>query len=170
MRLIGFAGWSGSGKTTLVATVLPVLIQRGWRVSTIKHAHHGFDLDQEGKDSWRHREAGASEVLIASERRWAIMHELRGAPEPELEELLRHLAPVDLVIVEGFKRSAYPKIEVHRPAIGKPPLYPDDPNIIAVASDAPLATRLPLLPLDRPEAIADFIMELPLSLRGELSP
>jgi molybdopterin-guanine dinucleotide biosynthesis adapter protein len=160
MRLIGFAGWSGSGKTTLVTSVLPVLIARGWRVSTIKHAHHGFDLDQEGKDSWRHRAAGASEVLIASETRWAIMHELRGAPEPELEALLAHLSPVDLVIVEGFKRSAYPKIEVHRPALGKPPLYPEDPNIVAVASDAPLATRLPLLPLDRPEAIADFIMAL----------
>jgi molybdopterin-guanine dinucleotide biosynthesis adapter protein len=160
MRLIGFAGWSGSGKTTLVTSVLPVLIARGWRVSTIKHAHHGFDLDQEGKDSWRHRAAGASEVLIASETRWAIMHELRGAPEPELEALLAHLSPVDLVIVEGFKRSAYPKIEVHRPALGKPPLYPEDPNIVAVASDSPLTTRLPLLPLDRPEAIADFIMAL----------
>ena len=160
MRLIGFAGWSGSGKTTLVTSVLPVLIARGWRVSTIKHAHHGFDLDQQGKDSWRHRAAGASEVLIASETRWAIMHELRGAPEPELEALLAHLSPVDLVIVEGFKRSAYPKIEVHRPALGKPPLYPEDPNIVAVASDAPLTTRLPLLPLDRPDAIADFIMAL----------
>jgi len=160
MRLIGFAGWSGSGKTTLVTSVLPVLIARGWRVSTIKHAHHGFDLDQEGKDSWRHRAAGASEVLIASETRWAIMHELRGAPEPELEALLAHLSPVDLVIVEGFKRSPYPKIEVHRPALGKPPLYPEDPNIVAVASDSPLTTRLPLLPLDRPEAIADFIMAL----------
>jgi molybdopterin-guanine dinucleotide biosynthesis protein B len=167
MRLIGFAGWSGSGKTTLVTSVLPVLIARGWRVSTIKHAHHGFDLDQEGKDSWRHRAAGASEVLIASETRWAIMHELRGAPEPELEALLAHLSPVDLVIVEGFKRSAYPKIEVHRPALGKPPLYPEDPNIVAVASDSPLATRLPLLPLDRPEAIADFIQTIPLSPLGE---
>jgi len=161
MRLIGFAGWSGSGKTTLVTKVLPVLIARGWRVSTIKHAHHGFDLDQPGKDSYQHRAAGASEVLIASATRWAIMHELRGAPEPELEELLGHLAPVDLVIVEGFKRSAYPKIEVHRPALGKPPLYPEDPNIIALATDAPIATRLPLLPLDRPAVIADFIMGLP---------
>jgi molybdopterin-guanine dinucleotide biosynthesis adapter protein len=166
MRLIGFAGWSGSGKTTLVTSVLPVLIARGWRVSTIKHAHHGFDLDQEGKDSWRHRAAGASEVLIASETRWAIMHELRGAPEPELEALLAHLSPVDLVIVEGFKRSAYPKIEVHRPALGKPPLYPEDPNIVAVASDSPLTTRLPLLPLDRPEAIADFIQQIPSPPRG----
>jgi molybdopterin-guanine dinucleotide biosynthesis protein B len=161
MRLIGFAGWSGSGKTTLVTTVLPVLIARGWRVSTIKHAHHGFDLDQPGKDSYQHRAAGASEVLIASATRWAIMHELRGAPEPELETLLGHLAPVDLVIVEGFKRSAYPKIEVHRPALGKPPLYPEDPNIIALATDAPTQTRLPLLPLDRPAVIADFIMGLP---------
>ena len=167
MRLIGFAGWSGSGKTTLVTAVLPVLIARGWRVSTIKHAHHGFDLDQPGKDSHRHREAGASEVLIASERRWAIMHELRGAPEPELEELLRHLSPVDLVIVEGFKRAGYPKIEVHRPAVGKPPLWPEDPNIIAVATDAPLATQLPLLPLGEPDAIADFIQTIPLSPLGE---
>ena len=161
MRLIGFAGWSGSGKTTLVTTVLPVLIARGWRVSTIKHAHHGFDLDQPGKDSFAHRAAGASEVLISSANRWAIMHELRGAPEPELEELLTHLADVDLVIVEGFKRSAYPKIEIHRPSVGKPPLYPEDPNIIAIATDAPIETKLPLLPLDRPEVIADFIMGLP---------
>ena len=161
MRLIGFAGWSGSGKTTLVTHVLPVLIGRGWRVSTIKHAHHGFDLDQPGKDSYEHRTAGATEVLISSATRWAIMHELRGAAEPELEELLLHLAPVDLVIVEGFKRSAYPKIEVHRPAVGKPPLYPADPNIIALATDAPLATHLPLLPLDRPDLIADFIMARP---------
>jgi molybdopterin-guanine dinucleotide biosynthesis protein B len=161
MRLIGFAGWSGSGKTTLVTRILPVLIARGWRVSTIKHAHHGFDLDQPGKDSYQHRAAGASEVLIASANRWAIMHELRGAPEPELEELLTHIAPVDLVIVEGFKRSAYPKIEVHRPSVGKPTLYPEDPNIIALATDTPIATSLPVLPLDRPEVIADFIMGLP---------
>ena len=161
MRLIGFAGWSGSGKTTLVTNVLPVLIGRGWRVSTIKHAHHGFDVDQPGKDSYQHRAAGATEVLISSANRWAIMHELRGAPEPELAELLAHLQPVDLVIVEGFKRSAYPKIEVHRPSVGKPPLFPEDPNIVALATDAPVATSLPILPLDRPDLIADFIMARP---------
>jgi molybdopterin-guanine dinucleotide biosynthesis protein B len=160
-RLIGFAGWSGSGKTTLVASVLPVLTARGWRVSTIKHAHHAFDIDQPGKDSYRHRAAGATEVMISSGNRWALMHELRGAPEPELDELLSHLSPVDLVIIEGFKHSAYPKIEVHRPAVGKPPLYPQDPTIVAVASDAALEAPLPLLPLARPDLIADFIMALP---------
>jgi molybdopterin-guanine dinucleotide biosynthesis protein B len=160
-RLLGFAGWSGSGKTTLVAAVVPILIERGWRVSTIKHAHHAFDIDQAGKDSYRHRAAGASEVLISSANRWALMHELRGAPEPELEELLSHLSPVDLVIIEGFKASPYPKIEVHRPSTGKPPLYPDDPSIVAVASDAEIAASLPLLPLARPDLIADFIMALP---------
>jgi molybdopterin-guanine dinucleotide biosynthesis protein B len=166
MRLIGFAGWSGSGKTTLVTAVLPILIGRGWRVSTIKHAHHGFDLDQPGKDSAKHRAAGATEVLISSSNRWAMMHELRGAAEPDLPELLRHLSPVDLVIVEGFKLSPYPKIEIHRPSVGKPPLYPADPHIIALATDAPLAdgpaaAKLPILPLDRPDLIADFIMALP---------
>jgi molybdopterin-guanine dinucleotide biosynthesis protein B len=166
MRLIGFAGWSGSGKTTLVTSVIPILIGRGWRVSTVKHAHHAFDLDQPGKDSHRHRTAGATEVVIASANRWALMHELRGDAEPDLPDLLRLMSPVDLVIVEGFKRNAYPKIEIHRPSVGKPLLFPDDPHIIALATDAPpsQATSVPtppLLPLNQPEAIADFIMALP---------
>src|SRR5579875_145956 len=139
MRVFGLAGWSGSGKTTLMTRLLPALLRRGVTVSTLKHAHHAFDVDQPGKDSYRHREAGATEVMVASERRWALMHELRGAAEPPLEELLQHMSPVDLVIVEGFKRAALPKLEVHRPALGKPLLAPEDSNIVAIASDLPIA-------------------------------
>ena len=160
-RIIGIAGWSGSGKTTLLAKLIPALVARGVRVSTIKHAHHAFDVDQPGKDSWLHRHAGATEVLVSSSNRFALMHELRGAPEPTLDALLARLAPVDLVIVEGFKREPIPKIEVHRPAVGKPLLHPDDPAIIAVASPEPVErVTLPWLPLDEPERIADFIMSL----------
>ncbi len=158
MRLMGFAGWSGSGKTTLLARLIPALVARGLRVSSIKHAHHAFDIDQPGKDSHTHRMAGATEVLVTGGQRWALMHELRGAPEPPLAELLRHLAPVDLVLVEGFKRDAHAKIEVHRPALGKPLLQPDDPAIIAVASDAKLTLPVPVLPLDDPEAVAAFVV------------
>ncbi|MBV9653497.1 MAG: molybdopterin-guanine dinucleotide biosynthesis protein B [Acetobacteraceae bacterium] len=155
MRVIGVAGWSGAGKTTLIRRVLPVLIRRGLRVSTIKHAHHGFDVDQPGKDSWVHREAGATEVLVASAARFALMHELRDEPEPALPDLLARLMPVDLVIVEGFKRDSHPKIEVRRQSVGKPPLYPDDPAIVAVASDVKLAGLLiPVLPIDDAAAIA----------------
>lgn len=162
MRLIGLAGWSGSGKTTLIGKLIPILVGRGVKVSTIKHAHHAFDVDQPGKDSWVHRQAGATEVLISSANRFALMHELRGAPEPSLAELLQRLAPVDLVIVEGFKRDDHPKIEIHRPELGKPLLYPDDPYIVALASPAPV-TGLPVawFPLDDAETIADFIMNLP---------
>ena len=162
MRVIGLAGWSGSGKTTLVAKLIPVLVARAVTVSTVKHAHHAFDVDQPGKDSWVHRQAGAREVLVASANRFALMHELRGAPEPELDALLARLAPVDLVIVEGWKKSAYPKIEIHRPELGKPVLHPDDDRIVALASPAPLSRLvLPWLPLDDPERIADFILGLP---------
>jgi molybdopterin-guanine dinucleotide biosynthesis protein B len=162
MRLIGFAGWSGSGKTTLVTGVIPILVARGLRVSTIKHAHHEFDIDQPGKDSWLHRQAGANEVLISSANRFALMHELRGAPEPTLAQLLARLEPVDLVIVEGFKRDRFPKIEVHRPEVGKPLLCVDDPDIVAVASPAPVpGVDLPWLPLDSAAAVADFIVALP---------
>ncbi len=158
MRVFGLAGWSGSGKTTLLTRLLPELIAQGLTVSTVKHAHHSFDIDQPGKDSWRHREAGASEVLIASERRFALIHEHRGAPEPSLDALIRRMAPVDLLLVEGFKREAYDKLEVHRPALGKPLLCREDPHIVAVASDAPIAgLALPLLPLDDVAAIARFI-------------
>ncbi len=159
MRIIGLAGWSGSGKTSLVVRLLPVLVARGLRVSTIKHAHHEFDVDTPGKDSYEHRAAGAHEVLVASARRFALMHELRDAPEPTLEELVARLAPVDLLIVEGFKRHAHDKIEVHRPSVGKKLLAPEDPHIVAVASDAALeGLAVPRLDLDDTAAIADFVV------------
>src|SRR5205085_8197690 len=125
MRIIGLAGWSGSGKTTLIAKVIPRLVARGLTVSTLKHAHHGFDVDQPGKDSHTHRMAGATEVLVASERRWALVHELRQEREPALAELLRKLSPVDLVLIEGYKRAPHPKLEVHRAAVGAALLAPD---------------------------------------------
>ena len=158
MRVMGFAGWSGAGKTTLLARLIPVLVGRGLKVSTIKHAHHEFDVDTPGKDSHTHRVVGASEVLVASSVRWALMHELRGAPEPELPELIAHLAPVDLVLVEGFKRDRHPKIEIHRAEVDRPFLHPDDPFIAAIASDEPLpGVNLPVIELDATDAIADFV-------------
>ncbi|HET6222720.1 MAG TPA: molybdopterin-guanine dinucleotide biosynthesis protein B [Dongiaceae bacterium] len=159
MKVFGLAGWSGSGKTTLVTKLLPELIGRGLTVSTMKHAHHGFDVDQPGKDSYAHRSAGATEVLVASANRWALMHEHRGAPEPTAAELMAHMTPVDLLLVEGFKRELHPKLEVYRVANGKPLLHPEDPHIVAVASDEPLVgLRLPLLSLDDVPDIADFII------------
>ncbi|MDG5494709.1 molybdopterin-guanine dinucleotide biosynthesis protein B [Niveispirillum sp. BGYR6] len=159
-NLFGLSGWSGSGKTTLMARLIPAVAQRGFTVSTLKHAHHAFDIDQPGKDSYVHRMAGASEVLVASGQRWALMHENRGSPELSLAELVAKLSPVDLILVEGFKRDSHPKLEVHRPANGKPLLYPDDPNIIAVASDMGLpGCPLPVLNLDDVEAIADLILD-----------
>jgi len=159
MRVFGLAGWSGSGKTTLVVKLIPELVRRGISVSTIKHAHHAFDVDQPGKDSFEHRRAGASEVLVASANRFALMREYRGTPEPGLETLLARLAPVDLVLVEGFKRDRHDKLEVHRPLLGKPLLANDDPHIVAVASDAPVAgLRVPLLALDDIAAIAEFVL------------
>jgi molybdopterin-guanine dinucleotide biosynthesis protein B len=158
MRIFGLAGWSGSGKTTLLTTLIPELVRRGVTVSTIKHAHHEFDIDKPGKDSWLHRQAGASEVMVASSRRFALMHELREAAEPSLAELVTRMAPVDLLLVEGFKRDSHPKLEVHRPSVGKPFLYPEDPHILAIASDEVLAVPLPLLPLGDAAAIADFIL------------
>ena len=158
MRIIGLAGWSGAGKTTLITRVIPVLTGRGLKVATVKHAHHGFDLDQSGKDSWQHREAGASEVAVVSSRRWAVIHELRDEPEPPLAEILAKLSPVDLVIVEGFKRHAHPKLEIYRASVGKPLLHPDDDCIVAIASDAPLPQApLPVLMLDDIEAIASVL-------------
>ena len=158
MRLIGLSGWSGSGKTTLLTVLIPVLVGRGRTVSTIKHAHHAFDVDKPGKDSYVHRQAGAQEVLISSERRWALMRELRGEPEPSLRELVPHLGAVDLVLVEGFKREAHPKIEIHRAVVGKPLLHPNDPLIVAIASDAPVAdARVPRVDLNDIEAIADLV-------------
>ncbi|MCW3476010.1 molybdopterin-guanine dinucleotide biosynthesis protein B [Limobrevibacterium gyesilva] len=157
MRILGLTGWSGSGKTTLLTALLPLFIARGFSVSTVKHAHHGFDLDQPGKDSWRHRQAGAREVMIASGVRWALMHELDG-PEPALPELVRRLSPVDLVLVEGFKANPHPKIEVHRPALGQPPMWPGRSDIVAVACDAvPADCDRPILPLNDPAAIVDWV-------------
>jgi molybdopterin-guanine dinucleotide biosynthesis protein B len=159
MRVLGITGWSGSGKTTLLTALLPRFLARGLSVSTIKHAHHGFDLDQPGKDSWRHRQAGAREVMISSGRRWALMHELEGE-EPNLPDLLARLQPVDLVLVEGFKANPHPKIEVFRAALEKPPLWPGRADIVAVASDgAHSAEGRPVLPLDRPEAIVAWAID-----------
>ncbi|MFU2486616.1 molybdopterin-guanine dinucleotide biosynthesis protein B [Thauera sp. WH-1] len=158
MKLIGFAGWSGSGKTTLVEQVIGVLSARGLVVSLVKHAHHSFDIDHAGKDSWRHRQAGCREVMVSSGQRWSLTHELRGAPEATLDELLAHLSPCDLVLVEGFKRAPIPKIEVHRAVLGAPLLHPDDPYIVAIATDATLATSLPRLDLNGPAQVADFIV------------
>ena len=157
MKVLGFAGWSGAGKTTLVEQLIAGLTARGLRVALIKHAHHGFDVDQPGKDSWRHRQAGATQVLVVSDARWALMHELRGAPAPTLDEQLALLSPCDLVLVEGYKAAPIPKIEVHRPALGKPLLYPQDPYIVAVAADAPVSAALPLLDLNRPQAVIEFL-------------
>jgi molybdopterin-guanine dinucleotide biosynthesis protein B len=157
MRVIGIAGWSGSGKTTLLARLIPVLVAQGFRVSTVKHAHHAFEIDRPGKDSHTHRLAGASEVMVASARRWALIHELRDGREPSLPELLAQLGPADLVLVEGFKREAVPKIEVHRAALGKPLLQLDDPFVVAVASDAALDLPVPVLDLDDIAAIAAFV-------------
>jgi molybdopterin-guanine dinucleotide biosynthesis adapter protein len=158
MRIIGLAGWSGSGKTTLITKVIPVLVGRGLKVATIKHAHHEFDIDKPGKDSWLHREAGASEVLVTSSRRWALVHELRGEPEPPLAELVTKLNPADLVIVEGFKRHAHPKLEIYRAVIGKPLIHPQDDCVIAIASDSPLPDApLPVVMLDDIEAIANVL-------------
>ena len=159
MRIFGLAGWSGSGKTTLLTGLIPELVARGLTVSTIKHAHHEFDIDRPGKDSWRHRQAGASEVMVASARRWALMRELRGADEPALDELVAHMSPVDLVLVEGFKRHPHPKIEVHRPSLGKPLIYPDDPHVVAIAADEVMAAPIPLLPLGDPGAVAGFLLD-----------
>ena len=156
MRIIGLAGWSGSGKTTLVTRVIPVLVKRGLKVATVKHAHHDFDTDQPGKDSWLHRQAGAREVAIVSSRRWAIVHELRDEPEPALVDVLAKLSPVDLVIVEGFKRHAHPKLEVYRATVGKPLLHPDDDCIVAIATDAPLQeAQVPVLMLDDFDGVAN---------------
>ncbi len=157
-RVIGLAGWSGAGKTTLITRVVPVLLRRGLKIATVKHAHHEFDIDRPGKDSWLHREAGASEVAIVSSRRWAIVHELRDEPEPPLAEILAKLSPVDLVLIEGFKRQAYPKLEVFRAGVGKALLQPDDDCIVAIATDAPMPQApVPVLMLDDVEAIADVL-------------
>ena len=160
MRIIGLAGWSGSGKTTLITRLVPCLTARGLKVSTLKHAHHGFDLDQPGKDSFMHREAGASEVVVSSAKRFAILHELRGEEEWSLPALVKKMSPAHLVLVEGFKRDPFPKLEIHRAGNGKPLIHPDDAYIIAIASDVPLPqARVPVIQLDDIEAIADLVSE-----------
>ncbi len=157
MKVIGVAGWSGAGKTTLISRVIPYLRKQGLRVSVIKHAHHDFDVDVPGKDSWVHRQSGAEEVLVSSANRWALMHELRGAMEPSLPELLRKMSPVDFVVIEGFKSEPHRKIEVYRKASGKPPLFPGDPAIAGIAADAAIETTLPVAHLDDIPAVATMM-------------
>ena len=159
MRLFGVVGWKNAGKTGLMERLVTEITGRGHTVSTVKHAHHTFDVDHPGKDSYRHRTAGATEVLLASRNRFALMHELRAKEEPRLEDLLAKLAPVDLVLVEGYKRDSHPKVEGHRAVTGNPLIAPDDPTIRAVASDTPLDLDRPVFDLDDTRAIADFILE-----------
>jgi molybdopterin-guanine dinucleotide biosynthesis adapter protein len=160
MKIFGLVGWSGSGKTTLLVKLLPELVARGVRVSTMKHAHHAFDVDKPGKDSYEHRAAGASEVLVTSANRWALMHENRGTPEPTIEELVQHMSPVDLLIIEGFKDHAHDKMEIYRAATGKSLIQPNDPLIRAVASDGPVeAATVPVLDLNDISGLADYILD-----------
>jgi molybdopterin-guanine dinucleotide biosynthesis protein B len=169
MKVIGLAGWSGAGKTTLLTRLIPYFRDGGLRVSVIKHAHHSFDVDVPGKDSWLHRQAGAAEVLVSSGLRWALMHELRGADEPKLPELLAKLSRVDLVIVEGFKREPHVKIEVFRAANGKPALFPDDPGIVGIATDTTLETPLPTAHLDDIPAVAAMMRTSALAIGDVLA-
>jgi molybdopterin-guanine dinucleotide biosynthesis protein B len=169
LRLFGIVGWSGQGKTTLLVELVALMTARGLKVSTIKHAHHAFDLDKPGKDSWRHREAGAEEVLVASGTRWALMHELRGAGEPALAELLAKLSPVDLVVIEGYKAGPHRRIEVHRAANGKPLLFPDDPGIVGLVTDGDVDTALPRVHLDDIPAIAALVRRLAMPLADVLA-
>jgi len=169
MKVIGLAGWSGAGKTTLLTRVIPHLLGQGLRVSVIKHAHHSFDVDVPGKDSWLHRQSGAAEVLVSSGKRWALMHELRGVSEPGLPELLAKLSRVDLVVVEGFKSEPHRKIEVHRAANGKPLLFPDDPAISGIATDAAVETALPVAHLDDIPAIAAMMQRSAISVEDVLA-
>ena len=159
MKVFGFAGWSGSGKTTLIEKLIPRFVKRGLKVSLIKHAHHSFDVDHPGKDSYRHRQAGCGEVAVVSEKRWVIQHELRGDPEPALEQQIERMSPCDLLLVEGFKFAPIPKLEVWRAETGEALLHPKDPHIVAVASDTKVDTKLPLLNLDDDAGIAEFIVQ-----------
>ena len=159
MKIFGFAGWSGSGKTTLIEKLIPLFVARGLKVSLIKHAHHTFDVDQPGKDSYRHRHAGCSEVLVTSSKRWALMHELRGAPEPDFAQLIKRVSPCDLLLVEGFKREKLPKLEVYRASVGESLLHPQDPDIVAVASDQRVDTWLPQFDLNDAPGIAGFMLK-----------
>ena len=169
MKVIGLAGWSGAGKTTLLARVIPHFLKEGLSVSVIKHAHHSFDVDVPGKDSWVHRQSGAEEVLVSSGKRWALMHELRGRHEPRLPELLKKMSRVDLVVVEGFKSEPHRKIEVHRSANGKPLLFPDDPAIAGIATDTAVETGLPVAHLDDIPAIAAMMQRFAISVEDVLA-
>ena len=159
MKIFGFAGYSGSGKTTLIEKLIPLFTGRKLKVSLIKHAHHTFNIDQPGKDSYRHRQAGCSEVIVTSSRRWVVMHELRGAPEPTMAEQIKHLSPCDLLLVEGFKYEPIPKMEIYREEVGEPLLHPHDPHIVAVASDTQVDTQLPQLDLNDHKAVAEFVLK-----------
>jgi molybdopterin-guanine dinucleotide biosynthesis protein B len=158
MKVFGFAGWSGSGKTTLIEALVPRFVAAGLTVSLVKHAHHSFDVDQPGKDSYRHREAGCKEVLVSSEKRWVVVHELRGEPEPGLDEQIKRVSACDLLLVEGYKRHPMAKLEIYREANGKPLLHPEDPHIVAIAADVRLETSLPRFDLDDHARIAEFIL------------
>jgi len=170
VNIFGFAGYSGAGKTTLIEQLIPRFVARGLTVSLIKHTHHNFDLDRSGKDSHRHREAGATEVMLVCDQRWVLMHELRGRPEPSFEEQIANLSPCDLLLVEGFKATPIPKLEVHRPENGKPFIWPQNPSVVAVAlpnsAELPAQCPLPRLDLDDREAIAAFILDY-LDRQGE---
>ena len=170
MRILGLAGWSGSGKTTLLAKIIPRLVARGLAVSTVKHAHHGFDVDTPGKDSHTHRVAGATEVLVASGRRWALMHELRGEGEPTIYDLLRKMAPVDLVLIEGFKTAQHARIEVYRSEVGKPPFHPGNPHVVGIVSDTPFPTAgRPVVDIDDVDAVVELVLTKAESLEAVLA-
>ena len=159
MKIFGFAGWSGSGKTTLIEQVIPRFVRTGLKVSLIKHAHHRFDVDQPGKDSFRHRTAGCSEVLVTSGERWVLMHEMRGAPEATLEQQIARMSPCDLLLIEGYKRYPLPKLEIYRGTNGKPLLHPEDEHIVALATDTPVQCHLPQFGLEDYDAIVAFVLD-----------
>jgi molybdopterin-guanine dinucleotide biosynthesis protein B len=159
MKIFGFAGWSGSGKTTLIEQVIPRFVRAGLKVSLIKHAHHRFDVDHPGKDSYRVREAGCSEVLVTSGQRWALMHEMRGEGEGTLEDQIARMSPCDLLLIEGYKYYPLPKLEIHRAANAKPLLYPEDEHIVALATDVPVQSALPQFDLEDYDAISDFVLD-----------
>jgi len=158
MKIFGFAGWSGSGKTTLIEQLIPRFVKRGLKVSLIKHAHHSFEFDHPGKDSYRHREAGCREVVVVSEKRWVIVHELRGEAEPTLDEQIERVTPCDLLLVEGYKHYALPKLEIWRKENRKPLLHPEDKHVVAIASDAALESRLPHFDLNDYDGIGNFVL------------
>jgi len=159
MKIFGIAGYSGSGKTTLVEKLVPLFVANGIKISIIKHAHHNFDIDLPGKDSYRHRQAGASEILISSSRRWALMHELRGEAELSLAQLVKRVSFCDLLLIEGFKGESIPKLEVYRKVLGEPLLFPEDKNVVAIATDTSIESSIPVLPLNHPAVVAKFIFE-----------